>query len=234
MQVISEISITPGCAFRPIAVSNNGLQGRCLMVKKPVALYLRVSTNAQSTDAQLAELKQLVEQRGWKYEVFRDKASGAKESRPAFDDMMRHVRRGRFKAICIWALDRLARSLRQLLDISLELQRLNVDLVAVKQDLDTSSPSGRLVFGVLSTVAEFERDLLRERVRAGIAQARRDGKRIGRPPLRTLTAADIQRLRRERRSSKATFRSLALKYGISIFTAYQLCRPLKPQDATKR
>jgi DNA invertase Pin-like site-specific DNA recombinase len=136
------------------------------MVKKQVALYLRVSTNAQSTDAQLTELRQLVEQRGWKYEVFCDKGqSGMKESRPAFDEMMRQVRRGRFSSTCVWALDRLARSLRQLLDISLELQRLNVDLVAVKQDLDTSSPSGRLVFGVLSTVAEFERDLLRERVR---------------------------------------------------------------------
>jgi DNA invertase Pin-like site-specific DNA recombinase len=193
------------------------------MVNKQVALYLRVSTNAQSTDAQLAELKQLVERRGWKYKVFCDKGqSGAKESRPAFDEMMREVRRGHFAAICIWALDRLARSLRQLLDISLELQRLNVDLVAVKQDLDTSSASGRLVFGVLSTVAEFERDLLKERVRAGIAQARRDGKRLGRPPLRVLTAEDITKLRRERSRTKITFRELAAKYGISVFTAHAL------------
>jgi DNA invertase Pin-like site-specific DNA recombinase len=101
------------------------------MLSKKVALYLRVSTNAQSTNAQLSELQQLVEQRGWRYEVFCDKGqSGAKESRPAFDEMMKQVRRGRFAAICIFALDRLARSLRQLLDISLELQRLNVDLVA--------------------------------------------------------------------------------------------------------
>jgi DNA invertase Pin-like site-specific DNA recombinase len=131
------------------------------MVQKQVALYLRVSTNAQSTDAQLAELRQLVERRGWKYKVFCDKGqSGAKESRPAFDEMMRQVRRGYYAAICVWALDRLARSLRQLLDISMELHRLNVNLVAVKQDLDTSSASGRLVFGVLGTVAEFERELL--------------------------------------------------------------------------
>jgi len=193
-------------------------------VKKQVALYLRVSTNAQSTDAQLTELRQLVEQRGWKYEVFCDKGqSGAKESRPAFDEMMRQVRRGRFSAICIWALDRLARSLRQLLDISLELQRLNVDLVAVKQDLDTSTPSGRLVFGVLSTVAEFERDLLRERVRAGIAQARRAGKRIGRPPLRVLTAKEIIQLRRERARTKMPFRTLATKWGLSVWTVHTLC-----------
>jgi DNA invertase Pin-like site-specific DNA recombinase len=188
-------------------------------------LYLRVSTNAQSTDAQLTELRQLVEQRGWKYEVFCDKGqSGAKESRPAFDEMMRQIRRGRFAAICIWALDRLARSLRQLLDISLELQRLNVDLVAVKQDLDTSTPSGRLVFGVLSTVAEFERDLLRERVRAGIAQAKRAGKRIGRPPLRVLTAQEIAQLRKERSRTKMPFRELAVKYGITVFTAHTLVR----------
>lgn len=193
-------------------------------MKKQVALYLRVSTNAQSTDAQLTELRQLVEQRGWKYEVFCDKGqSGAKESRPAFDEMMRQVRRGRFSAICIWALDRLARSLRQLLDISVELQRLNVDLVAVKQDLDTSTPSGRLVFGVLSTVAEFERDLLRERVRAGIAQARRAGKRIGRPPLRVLTAKEIIQLRRERARTKMPFRTLATKWGLSVWTVHTLC-----------
>jgi len=112
--------------------------------------------------------------------------------------MMRQVRRGCYAAICVWALDRLARSLRQLLDISLELQRLNVDLVAVKQDLDTSSASGRLVFGVLGTVAEFERELLRERVRAGIAQARRAGKRIGRPPLSVLSPKTVSEMRRER------------------------------------
>lgn len=193
-------------------------------MKRQVALYLRVSTNAQSTDAQLAELRQLVEQRGWRYEVFCDKGqSGAKESRPAFDEMMRQVRRGRFAAICIWALDRLARSLRQLPDISLELQRLNVDLVAVKQDLDTSTPSGRLVFGVLSTVAEFERDLLKERVRAGIAQARRAGKRIGRPPLRVLERKDIAELRKERTQTKVPLRKLALKYGTSVWTVHRLC-----------
>lgn len=195
------------------------------MTSKQVALYLRVSTNAQSTDAQLAELRQLVERRGWKYHVFCDKGqSGAKESRPAFDDMMRQVRRGCYSAICVWALDRLARSLRQLLDISQELQRLNVDLVAVKQDLDTSSASGRLVFGVLSTVAEFERELLRERVRAGVAQARRAGKQIGRPPLRFLTQKAIAELRRERARTQATYRELAMKFGVSVWCAHRICR----------
>ena len=195
------------------------------MGSKQVALYLRVSTNRQSTDAQLAELRQLVERRGWKYKVFCDKGqSGAKESRPAFDEMMRQVRRGCYAAICVWALDRLARSLRQLLDISLELQRLNVDLVAVKQDLDTSSASGRLVFGVLGTVAEFERELLRERVRSGIAQARRDGKRIGRPALRVLTGKEMSELRKERARTSATFRSLATKYRTSVWNAHRICR----------
>ena len=101
--------------------------------------------------------------------------------------------------------------------------RVNVDLVAVKQDLDTSTPSGRLVFGVLSTVAEFERDLLKERVRAGIAQARRAGKRIGRPPLRVLTADEITKLRKERARTKAPFRKLATKFGLSVWTVHKLC-----------
>jgi DNA invertase Pin-like site-specific DNA recombinase len=182
-------------------------------VKKPVAIYLRVSTKEQSTDAQLAEVTQLVERRGWKYQVFCDKGqSGAKESRPAFDQMMREVRRGRYAAICIWALDRLARSLRHLLDISMELQRLNVDLVAVKQDLDTSSPSGRLVYSVLSSVAEFERELLKERVRTGLAHARRAGKRIGRPPLQTFDAEQTEQIRTSRKQG-ASVRGLAIEFG---------------------
>ncbi len=110
-----------------------------------------------------------------------------------------------------------------MLDISLELQRLNVDLVSVKQDLDTSSAFGRLVFGVLSTVAEFERELLRERVRSGIAQARRAGKRVGRPPLRLLTKKDMSELRRERARTRATYRELAMKFGVSVWCAHRIC-----------
>ena len=194
------------------------------MMKKPVAFYLRVSTKQQSTASQLAELTQLADRRGWKYEIFCDQGqSGAKESRPAFDRMMKEVRRGKFAAICIWALDRLARSLRQLLEVSSELQRLNVDLVAVKQDLDTSAASGRLVYGVLSIVSEFERDLLRERVRAGMAEARRTGKRIGRPPLRVLNTAEVAKLRSERKRTNATFRTLASKFGTSVWNVHRLC-----------
>ncbi len=137
---------------------------------------------------------------------------------------MLEVRRGHFAAVCIWALDRLARSLRQLLNISSELERLNVDLVAVKQDLDTSSPSGRLVYGVLSSVAEFERELVRERVRAGITRARMNGRRWGRPPLRKLTAGEQRELRRQRVQHKVPFRVLAEKFGISVWSAHRLCR----------
>src|SRR3984893_9835634 len=192
------------------------------MVKKQVALYLRVSTNAQSTDSQLAELRQLVERRGWKYRVFCDKGqSGAKESRPAFDEMMREVRLGRISAVCIWALDRLARSLRQLLEISPELQRLNVDLVAVQQDLDTSSPAGRLVYSVLSCVAEFERELLRERVRSGLAQARRNGKRLGRPPLRRFDEHEMAQIRALRKTG-ASVRGLAIRYGTTQYVVANL------------
>lgn len=192
------------------------------MGTKPVAIYLRVSTKDQSTDAQLAELTQLVERRGWKYRVFCDKGqSGAKESRPAFDEMMREVRRGRISAICIWALDRLARSLRQLLDISQELQRLNVDLVAVKQDLDTSSPAGRLVYSVLSCVAEFEMELLRDRVKAGIAQARRNGKRLGRPPLRKFDEHEMAQIRNLRKKG-ASIRGLAIRFGTTQYVVGKL------------
>ena len=160
--------------------------------------------------------------------MFCDKGqSGAKESRPAFDEMMREVRLGRISAVCIWALDRLARSLRQLLEISQELQRLNVDLVAVQQDLDTSSPAGRLVYSVLSCVAEFERELLRERVRSGLAQARRNGKRLGRPPLRRFDEHEMAQIRALRKTG-ASVRGLAIRYGTTQYVVANLVADAEP------
>ena len=195
------------------------------MGQKQVGIYVRVSLDrGQDVAMQETELLTYTKRREWKAKIYRDQGhSGAKESRPGLDALLADVRRGDVDIVAVWSLDRLARSVKQLLDLAEEFKALNVDFIALKQNIDTSTPAGRLTYLVLSGVAEFERELLRERVRSGIAQARRAGKRIGRPALRVLTAEQIAKLRRERLRTKAPFRKLATKWGLSVWTVYQLC-----------
>ena len=163
---------------------------------KRAAIYVRVSTVEQETDLQEHELQEYCERRGWSHVVYRDKGqSGTKNDRPALTTMMNDLRRRKIDVVVVWALDRLARSLKQLLGIAEECRELGVDLVSLKQNVDTTLPAGRLTFQVLGAVAEFEREMLRERVRAGMAQARRAGKHIGRPALRRFHVSDIDRMR---------------------------------------
>ena len=179
------------------------------MREKRTAIYVRVSTTDQDTGLQETELRQYVESRGWACVVYQDKAqSGAKNDRPALNAMLTDMRRRRFDVVVVWKLDRLARSLKQLLTISEECQSLGVDLVSLRQNIDTTLPAGRLTFQILGAVAEFERELLRERVKAGMAQARRTGKHCGRPALRRFQPNEIERIR-ELRSSGTSVRKLA-------------------------
>ena len=179
------------------------------MKAKRAAIYVRVSTAEQDTDMQETELRQYVESRGWECVVYRDKAqSGAKNDRPALNAMLSDLRRRKFDVVVVWKLDRLARSLRQLLTIGEECRSLGVDLVSLRQNIDTTLPAGRLTFQILGAVAEFERELLRERVRAGMAQARRTRKHLGRPALRKFHVTDIQRMR-QLRSEGISIRKLA-------------------------
>jgi DNA invertase Pin-like site-specific DNA recombinase len=179
------------------------------MKEKRAAMYLRVSTNEQDTDMQETELRQYVESRGWQGVVYRDKAqSGAKNDRPALNAMLSDMRRRKFDVVVVWKLDRLARSLKQLLTIGEECRSLGVDLVSLRQNIDTTLPAGRLTFQILGAVAEFERELLRERVKAGMAQARRTGKHVGRPALRKFQPNEIERIR-ELRSNGTSVRKLA-------------------------
>ena len=113
--------------------------------------------------------------------------------------------------------------MRHLLELSEEFRSLNVDLFAARQAIDTASPTGRLTYQVLGAVAEFERELLRERVKAGLQHARAKGRKLGRPPLRMLTAEEVAKLRRERVRTKAPFRMLATKYGLSVWSVHKLC-----------
>lgn len=154
--------------------------------------------------------------------AYRDKGqSGAKQDRPALNSLLSDLRKRKFDVIVVWALDRLARSLKQLLIISEECRALGVDLVSLRQNIDTTLPAGRLTFQILGAVAEFERELLRERVKAGMAQARRSGKHVGRPALRRLTSAEIEKMK-GLRSGGASIRHIATAFRTSQWTVDRL------------
>src|SRR5713101_5856853 len=149
-----------------------------------VALYARVSTlNNQDPEMQLAELREYAGRRGWQIvEEFTDQGvSGCKESRPALNRLMSDACRRRFDAVLVWKIDRFGRSLKHLVNALAELAALGVAFISLRDNLDLSTPSGRLMFQIIGAMAEFERALIQERVRAGIRNARNKGKRLGRP-----------------------------------------------------
>jgi DNA invertase Pin-like site-specific DNA recombinase len=152
---------------------------------KRAALYARVSTADQTTANQLLDLRQMVEQRGYQVvEEYVDHGiSGAKTRRPALDRMMKDAQRGRFNVVVVWAFDRLARSVRHFLEVLDELNHLNVEFVSFRENIDTGGPLGRAIIVILGAIAELERNLIIERVRAGMRRAKLEGRRIGRAPL---------------------------------------------------
>ena len=147
--------------------------------------------------------------------------SGAASSRPELDALMAAAQLRRFDALLVWKLDRLARSVRHLTTLSAELEALGIDLVVPGQAIDTSTPTGRLLFNVLGSIAEFERDLIRDRVVAGMKAARRRGRAIGRP--RSLDVEQCDRIVRLRDGGK-TLRQIAEHVGVSKTT---VCRALE-------
>jgi len=147
-----------------------------------VALYARVSTADQSVENQLPELHRYAAARGWEPREYLDHAvSGSKDRRPSLDAMMIDARRRRIDAIIVWRLDRLGRNIKHLITVIDEMQALGVAFISLGEGLDTTTPAGRLQFHVLAAIAEFERARIQERVRAGLARAKAQGKRLGRP-----------------------------------------------------
>ena len=154
------------------------------------AIYARVSTLDQEPENQLAELRQYTQARGWNSREFVDRMSGAIDTRPALDRLLGDARRRRFDVVLIWSLDRLGRSLRHLIELLDELRALDVSLVSLREGLDLSTPAGRLQWQIIAAISEFERERLRERVRAGLARVKAGGKRLGRPRV-VLTEAQV-------------------------------------------
>lgn len=167
-----------------------------------IALYARVSTREQDPAAQLEELRAYAARRGSETVEYVDRgASGRKDRRPALDALRDAVRRREVDAVACTELSRLARSVRHLCDLAAELEAAGVTLIVLRQSIDTGSPSGRLLFHTLAAVAQFEADLIRERTLAGLALARKRGRRPGpRPTLVGERRARALRLRRAGRS----------------------------------
>jgi DNA invertase Pin-like site-specific DNA recombinase len=193
-------------------------RGREMGTQTSAAIYVRTSTaDKQDPAGQESELRALVEKRGWRvFKVYLDHGySGAKASRPAFDEMWADCRRGKISVVCVWALDRFGRSLKNLIEGLEELQRLGVHFLCLKQDLDSTSPAGRLLFHIVGAVAEFEHHLIRGRIAMGMDEARRKGKHIGRPPLRKFSEAEVEQIRAERKKERSSIRQLAIRFGTS-------------------
>jgi len=192
---------------------------------KRAAIYARVSTAEQNPEMQEGELIRYIAARNWTLQkIYRDKGvSGAKERRPALDQLMDDCRRGRVDVVVVWKFDRFARSLRQLVNAFELFKQLGIAFVSSTEALDTSLPHGEMLFQIIGAIAQWERSLIAERVRAGLQHARSKGKRLGRPALRRLSLEEIVQLRTERVEGKVSFRDLAKQYGISLWMAHRLC-----------
>jgi DNA invertase Pin-like site-specific DNA recombinase len=152
------------------------------MKSRRCAIYARVSTDEQDESLQLTALRELVTQRGWELKTtYIDHGVSSRAVRPELERMMRDAHKRRFDVIAVWKFDRFARSTRELVFALEQFQTLGIDFVSVTQAIDTSGPMGKLVFSVLAAIAEFERALIRERVVAGMKEAKRRGKHCGRP-----------------------------------------------------
>lgn len=148
---------------------------------KPAAIYARVSTSDQDHEMQLAELRALAAARGWEMVEYIDTGSGASDRLPERQRLMLDAQRGKLRAVIVWRFDRFARSVRQLVDAFESFRTWNVEFISAHEGIDTTTPGGRFTFHVFAAIAEFEREIIRERVQAGIDKAKKNGTRSGRP-----------------------------------------------------
>jgi putative DNA-invertase from lambdoid prophage Rac len=189
------------------------------------AIYARVSTVDQEPENQLQELRRYTEARGWTVKEYVDRGvSGAKDRRPALDALVADAKRRRFDVLVCWRLDRLGRNLRHLILLLDELQAVGVAFVSLAEGIDATTPAGRLQLHVLAAIAEFERDRIRERVRAGLSRVREQGQRLGRPE--RLIAESVLRPVRG-----LPIREAARRLGVSPATAHRWLSRKTPSES---
>ena len=187
---------------------------------KRAVLYVRVSTPDQSIEPQLLDLRQMAAARG--YEIVReysDKLSGTKSKRPGLDALLSDAQRHRFDVVMVWAFDRMARSVRHFLEVLDELNHLEIEFVSFRESIDTSGPLGRAMVVIVGAIAELERNLIVERVKAGMRRAKLDGRQIGRSRL----DMNREQIVHDRRSGMS-LTQVAKKHGISRAS---VCRVMK-------
>ena len=194
-----------------------------------VAIYARVSSDSQTTENQIRDLNEVGRRLGWAVvETFTDHGiSGAKgrDRRPAFDSLMQAVTRRDIDLVAAWSVDRLSRSLVDLIGFMEELRNRDIGLFLHQQNLDTTTPAGRAMFGMLGIFAEFERATIRSRVVAGIERARAQGKRLGRPPIKPYRVRDIQ----THLADGMSIRETATIVGCSVGTVHRVKNALRKE-----
>jgi DNA invertase Pin-like site-specific DNA recombinase len=193
---------------------------------KRAALYARVSTPDQHLETQLYDLRKLAAQRG--FEVVREYCdrgiSGSKAKRPGLDAMMAGARRGEFCIVLVAAFDRIARSTKNFLEIVDELNSVNIEFVSAREAIDTSGPMGRMFLTMVGSIAELERSLIVERIKAGMRRAKIEGRRLGRAPLNVDRAAIVRD-----RLAGMSLTDVANKYRISRASVVRVVRDAKRQ-----
>ena len=194
---------------------------------KRAAIYVRVSTDKQTIENQLRELHRIAERRGWEVvQEYRDAGiSGAKgrEARPGLDEMLKDAQRRRFDVVMAWAIDRLGRSLIDLLGTIQALDACGVDLYLDQQALDTTTPAGKLMFQVTGAFAEFERSMIRQRINAGLKRAKAAGKQLGRP---RIDPALEKRIQSQLRTGKGMLK-IAVELGVGSGTVQRVKREME-------
>lgn len=176
------------------------------------AIYARVSTTDknQDLDTQLIPLQDYCKNRGWEvYKIYTDEMSGSKESRPMLNQLLKDAHKKQFDVVVVFRFDRFSRSTKQLIDSLETFNSLGIDFVSYQESIDTTTPAGKAMFTMISAFSEFERNIIRERIKAGLEKAKAKGKRLGRPRL----DIDIKRLK-ELRSKGLTIRAMEKETGI--------------------
>jgi len=185
-----------------------------------VAIYTRVSTNDQSVQMQTSDLKRYCDQRG--FEVFKEYSdqgiSGTKDKRPALDELMADSQKRKFDTVLVWRFDRLFRSTKHLINALDQFHHLGIDFISYSENIDTSSPLGKAIFTIIGAIGELEKNIILERVRAGLRRAKESGKILGRPRRLDL---DVKELQKMRDKEKLSLREIAKRVKASPATVYK-------------
>jgi len=192
---------------------NQNLKTKIMSLK--IAIYARVSTKDQNPDSQLRDLKRYAQERGYGiYQTYIDKGvSGVKDKRPALDQLMDDARKKFFNAVLVWRFDRFARSSKHLVVALEEFINLGINFISYSENIDLGSPMGKAMFTIISAMAQLERDIISERVKAGLRNAKANGKQIGRPPLE-----GIEVKVKELRAQRVSIREVAKRLGVGKST----------------